>query len=59
MSHRVKKKVWMCRLPNRLLFDQIVKKIKIFGNNKISLILTKDLENSNCIKYIDVIYHYI
>lgn len=31
----------------------------MFGNNKTSLTLTKNLESQNCTKQIDVIYHYV
>lgn len=31
----------------------------IFGDNKISLTITKNSENQNCIKHINVIYYYI
>lgn len=33
--------------------------MKMFSDNKTSLILTKDPENQNFIKHIDIIYHHV
>ena len=37
----------------------MVKKMKIFGNNKISLTLIKNLKSQNQTKYINVMYFHI
>lgn len=33
--------------------------MEILGNNKINLILTKDLESQNCTKHINIMHHYL
>lgn len=43
---------------NKFVPDQVVKKIEILEDNKINLILTKDPENQNCIKHINVMYYH-
>lgn len=40
--------------PNKFFPELPVRKIEMFDNNKISLILTKDPESQNCTKYIDI-----
>lgn len=47
------------RFPNKFLFDQIIKNIKMFKDNKISPILMKDPKSQNYTKYINMIYHFI
>lgn len=33
--------------------------MKILGNNKTNFILTKNLENQNCIKHINMMHYYL
>lgn len=51
--------VWKHQLLNEFLPNNILKKMKLFGNNKISLNLTKDFESQNYIKHIDDIYYHV
>lgn len=59
ISYRIREKINICQLLNKLLLKQVVKKIKILRDNKTSLTLTKDSKSQNYTKHIDVIYHYI
>lgn len=59
ISQKSKENIQIRQLLNKLLLNKAIKKIKIFSNNKINLILIKDLEIQNYIKYIDVIYYHI
>lgn len=47
------------RFLNKLLSKQAFKKMKMLSNNKIKIIMTKNLENKNYIKHIDVMHYYI
>lgn len=49
----------MQRFLNKLFYDQVVRKMAILGDNKISFVLTKNLESQNCIKHIDIIHYHI
>ena len=42
MSYKARENVWIQKLLNELLSEQVVRKMEIFSNNKTSLILTKD-----------------
>lgn len=44
---------------NKLLLDNIIKEIKMLGNNKTSLTLTKNFRSQNHTKHIDIIYYHI
>lgn len=59
MSYRVKKIICIRKFLNKLLSNQVIKKIKILKNNKTSFTLIKNLKSQNQIKYIDMIHHYI
>lgn len=59
MNNRAREKVWIRRFLNKLLLEQAFKKIKMLSNNKKSLILTKNPENQNLIKHIDVMHHHM
>lgn len=51
--------MWIQQFLNKLLSEQVIKKIKMQKNNKISLKLTKNLKNQNCGKQIDVMHYHI
>lgn len=59
MSPSTKEGIEIWRLLNKLLLEQVVRKINIFGDNKTSLILIRDIESQNPTKQIDTIYHFI
>lgn len=44
---------------NKFLPENAVREIKMLGDNKISLTLTKNLESQNQIKLINIMYHHI
>ena len=47
--------VWIRRLLNELLSNKAVREMKMLGENEMSLTLTRDPENQNRTKYINVI----
>lgn len=49
----------MQQFLNKLVLDQVVKMLKILGNNETSFILIKNLKNQNHTKYIDIINYHI
>lgn len=49
----------MQQFYNKLVFNQAIRKIELLKDNKTSLILTKNLENQNCTKYIHVMHYHI
>lgn len=59
MSHGVKEGVWIRHFLNKLLPEQVVRRMKMLDDNKTSLTLTKDPESQNCNKHIDVMHHHI
>ena len=59
MSHEVRERVWIWKFLNKLLSKQAIRRIRMLGDNEISLTLTKDLESQNQTKCIDVMHHYI
>ena len=59
MSYGVREGVWVQRFLNKLLPKQVVRRMKIFGDNETSLILTKNPESQNRTKYINVMYHHV
>lgn len=44
---------------NESLPKKVIKEIKMLANNKTNLILTKNLEDQNQIKNINIIYYHI
>lgn len=59
MSNGVKDGIWIQILLNELLPEQTIKKMKIFDNNKMSLILTRDPESQNHTEHINLMYHHV
>lgn len=59
MSYGARKKVLIRYFLNKPLPKQAVKRIEILGDNETSLILTKNPENQNHTKHIDVMHHYV
>ena len=59
MNQEAKEEVWIRQLLNELLPESIVRKIKILGDNEMSLTLTKDSKSQNCTKHINVIHYHI
>lgn len=51
--------MWIWQFLNELLPEDIIKKIKVLGDNKISLTLARNLESQNHIKHINVIHHHV
>lgn len=49
----------MRRFLNELLLDQVIRKMKMFEDNKTSFTLTKDPKSQNTMRHINVIYHHI
>lgn len=49
----------MQKFLDELFYDQTVRKMKMLVDNETSLTLTKNLENKNKIKHINVMYHHI
>ena len=59
IKHKAREGVWIKYFLNKLFLEQVIKKMDMLSDNKTNLILTKDPKNQNCIKYINIIYHYI
>ena len=59
MSQGAKKRIRIQQFLNKLLPENAVREMKILGDDKINLILTKDPESQNQTKYIDVMHHYV
>lgn len=59
VSQCAKKDMWIRQLLKKLPRKEAIKQMMILSNNKISLILTRDLENQNLTKYIDVMLHHV
>lgn len=57
--YKVRTRVWIKRFLNKLFLKQVIWRIEIFNDNKISFILTKDLKSQNCIKNIDVMHYQV
>ena len=59
MNHGAREGVWIQRLLNKLLSEQVIRRMEMLGDNKTSLTLTRDPESQNRTKHINVIYHHI
>ena len=59
MSHRMREEVWIQRFLNKLFLKQAIKKMKMLRDNKTNHTLTRDLENQNRTKHINMIYYHI
>lgn len=59
MSYNTRKGIWIQKFLNKLLSKQVVRRIEIFGDNKMSFILTRDLKSQNSAKHINVMHNYI
>lgn len=55
MNHEVRKGVSIQKFLNKILPNQVVRKMEILGDNKTSLALTKDPKSQNHTKLIGVI----
>ena len=42
MSHKIRERVWIQKFLYKLLIEQSIRRIEIFGNDKTSFTLTKD-----------------
>lgn len=47
------------KLVNKLMLQDLIIKIILLGNNESNIILIMDAKTQNCIKYINVIYHFV
>lgn len=41
ISHRIRELVWICRLINKVLLEQVVRRIEMLSKRKISLTMTQ------------------
>lgn len=59
VSHTIRDAIQIRLFLNGLLPEQVVKTMKMLGNNKINYTLTKDHKSQNCTKHINLIYYYV
>lgn len=59
VSYTTREAVWIRKFLNKLMSEQIIRKIKMLGDNEMSFMLTKDPESQNHVNYIHVIHHHI
>ena len=59
MSQEARKVICIRQLLNELLPESAVREMKMLGDNKTSLILTRDPESQNYTKNIDVIHYHV
>ena len=59
MNYKVREGIWIQIFLNKPLRRQVVRRIEMLEDNKISLTLIKDLESQNNTKPIDIIYYHI
>ena len=58
LGHAAKEAVWIRRFINKMKLEA-VEDVTLYGNNEISIALTKNAESQHRTKHIDVQYHYI
>ena len=58
LGHSVREAVWIKRFINRIKIE-VVEDLTLFGDNEMSITLTKNIESQHQTKYINIQYHYI
>ena len=58
LGHAAREAVWIRRFINEMKLEA-VEDVTLYGDNEMSIALTKNAENQHRIKHIDVQHHYI
>lgn len=59
ISQRAREGIWIWWLLNELLPNDVVREMKMLGDNETNLTLTRDFESQNCMKHINVMHHHV
>lgn len=59
LGHGAREAVWLKKLVNELMPQDLISKITLLGDNESSIPLTRNAESQNRTKHIDVIHHFV